>query len=276
MTTKVWMGLFLALHSWLAHAQGAIPTCYNSTVTAVSSQAALELFVLIDQTTLLDTNLQQAVANQVRPFLAPGNAFSVVVFSAFMQGKYTQVLASGHLDAALSKEQRNAAPKSVLAKFDQCFTRQPQQAAQVLGAALRSGFGGSSTDVQKSDILASLKDISSKVRQSSSKEKVVLLVSDMLENSSVTSFYANNAIRKIDPPKEMQLVSKGQFLADFDGARIYVLGAGLLSASGKSSQQKYRDPKTMQALSSFWQEFFSQSNGKLLEVGTPDLLNQIK
>jgi len=40
-------------------------------------------------------------------------------------------------------------------------------------------------DLAKSDILAALRDISDKVRASPASDRVVLLASDMLENSSV-------------------------------------------------------------------------------------------
>jgi hypothetical protein len=198
------------------------------------------------------------------------------VFSAFTQGKYTQLLTAGQLDHQLPTEKRNDISKPVLNKFDLCMSRQPAVAAQVVGGAMRMAFEGSSADIAKSDILASLKDISGKVRQSPATEKVVLLVSDMLENSSVSSFYANNAVRKIDPTHEMQLASVNQFVGDFGGARLYVMGAGLLNNIDKKSKAQYRDPKTMQALGAFWRSYFEKSRAQLLEFGEPALLNQIR
>lgn len=237
---------------------------------------SMEIFVLIDQTTLLDDALKQSVAEQIRPFLTKGHAFSVLVFSAFTQGKYTQLLSSGQLDHALPEVLRNDTSKPVLTKFDQCMARQPALAGQALGGALREAFAGSSGAIAKSDVLASLKDMSRKVRQSQAKEKVVLLVSDMLENSSVSSFYAGQAVRRIEPEKEMKLVMDNQLNADFSGARLYVLGAGLLSDDAIKNKATYRDPKTMQALASFWKSYFDKSKAQLMEFGQPALLNQIK
>ena len=273
---KVLLSALLGLTCAAGMAAGAIPSCYNTKLSAPTTGPAVELFVVLDQTTLLDDGLKQAVANQTRPFLTAGNSFSVLVFSAFTQGKYTQLLASGQLDSPLPSTQRNDISKPVLAKFDLCMSRQPAQAAHAVGGALRTGFEGTSGDIAKSDILASLKDISAKVRQSSASEKVVLLVSDMLENSSVSSFYANQAVRKIDPALELQLVTTHQFVADFGGARIYVIGAGLLNGVDKKSKAQYRDPKTMQALANFWRSYFEKSRGQLVEFGEPALLNQIK
>lgn len=257
-------------------AAGAIPSCYDNKLQAPDTVPAVELFVIIDQTTLLDDSLKQAVANQVRPFLSSGNSFSVLVFSAYTQGNYTQLLTSGRLEHQFPLELRNDISKPILAKFDQCLARQPGLAAQSVGSALRAGFGGASGEISNSDILASLKDISAKVRQSDAKEKVVLLVSDMLEHSSVSSFYARQAVRKIDASHELQLAESNKFIADFGGARLYVIGAGLLNNTDPKSKAQYRDPKTMQALATFWRAYFAKSNAQLVEFGEPALLNQIK
>ena len=270
----VFTALSLCHLSTLA-ATNAVPSCYEGKLTAPAVPLAKELFVLIDQTTLLDDQLKQSVAEQVRPFLSKGNGFSVLVFSAFTQGKYTQLLTSGQLDHAMPDVLRSDVSKPVLGKFDQCITRQAGLAGQTVGGALRSAFEGSSGEIAKSDVLASLKDISGKVRQSKATEKVVLLVSDMLENSSVSSFYANQSVRKIDPSKEMKLATDNNLIADFNGARVYVLGAGLLSDDAKK-KATYRDPKTMLALAGFWKSYFEKSNAQLIEFGQPALLNQAK
>lgn len=260
----------------LGWAAGAVQGCNDGKLPVRASAASVELFIVVDQTTLLDDALRQSVANQIRPFLAPGNAFSVLVFSAYTQGKYTQVLTTGSLDHPIEPAQRNDISKPVLTKFDQCMARQPALAGQVVGQALRMAFDGSSGDIAKSDILASLRDISQKIRSSSATEKVVLLASDMLENSSVTSFYASQAVRKIDPAKELQQVEQQGLTGNFGGARVYVIGAGLLNNAPPKGAAQYRDPKTMQSLASFWRGYFERANAQLVEFGQPALLNQIR
>lgn len=274
---KVSLIALFSVASVASFANGSIPSCYDSKLPEPTIAPAVELFVVVDQTTLLDDTLKQSVANQVRPFLAAGNSYSILVFSAYTQGKYTQLLTSGQLNHPLPPAKRNDISKPLLSKFDQCMSRQAGLAAQSVGNALRSSFDGTSGDIAKSDILASLKDIASKVRQSPANEKVVLLVSDMLENSSLSSFYASQAVRKIDPSHELQLVEGNKLFGDFGGARVYVMGAGLLNnLDRKSKSQQYRDPKTMQALTSFWRSYFEKSQAQLVEFGAPALLNQIK
>jgi len=257
-------------------ATDVIPSCYDSKLSAPAIPLTKEIFVIIDQTTLLDDQLKQSVANQIRPFLTAGNGFSLVVFSAFTQGKYTQLLTSGQLDHPLPVAQRNDVSKPRLSKFDQCMARQSALAGQAVGGALRTAFEGTSGEIAKSDVLASLKDISGKVRQSKANEKVVLLVSDMLENSSVSSFYASQSVRRIDPERELKLATDSQLIGNFGDARVYVIGAGLLSDDAKKNKAAYRDPKTMQALASFWKSYFDKSKAQLVEFGQPALLNQVK
>ena len=254
----------------------AVPSCYDSKLPATAGPLDTELFIAVDQTTPLDAGLKQSVADNVRPFLTQNHGFSVITFSAYTQGHYMEVKVAGKLDAAMDAAHRNDISKPVLAKFDQCMSRQPQIAGQLVGGALRAAFDGTTSDIAKSDVLASLKAISSKVRESTAKNKVVLLVSDMLENSSISSFYdKGQSVRKIEPAKELKLAEENQMLGDFKGARIYVIGAGLLSDDANKSK-RYRDPKTMQALQSFWQAYFEKSKAQLVEFGQPALLNQIR
>lgn len=263
--------------SAFAATQNALPSCYSYAKLSDSAKpVATELFVVIDQTTPLDAALQQAVANNIKPFLRAGNAFSVTRFSAFTQGYYTDVLVFARLDFPLDDDLRNDTGKAQLARFDQCMNIQAPNAAKLGGGALKKAFRGTTSEVSKSDVLSSLKDISTKVKQSTARQKVVLLVSDMLENSSVSSFYVKQAVRKIAPEKELKLVQDNQLFGDFSGARIYVLGAGLLPEGAKQTKSAYRDPKTMAALQQFWRSYFQKSNGQLVEFGQPALLNPIR
>lgn len=270
--------LSMSLFSCVAVAgnANAIQTCYNEKMPMQKAATDTEIFLVIDQTTMFDGGLKQSIADNVRSFLKPGNAFSVMQFSAFTQGHYTDVLASGKLDPVLAKVARDNVSKPVLNKFDQCMATQPRSAGQLVGGAMKTAFGGSSSDIAKSDVFSSLKDISGKVRQSAAQHKVVLLASDMLENSSITSFYANQAVRQINPEKELKLVADNQLFADFGGARVYVIGAGLLTEDAKHPKGVYRSTQTMQALSRFWAGYFQKSNAELAEFGQPALLNPIR
>lgn len=269
--------MLLVSGSAFAGSQNAIQTCFSDKLPAPKGVGIdTELFIVVDQTTLFDNKLKQSIANNIRPFLKAGNAISVTQFSAFTQGHYTDVLVSVTLDNQIAEEQRNDVSKPVLSKFDQCQSNQPRQAGQLVGAALKSAFGGSSNHIEKSDVLSSLKDISARVSQSQAKRKIVLLASDMLENSSVTSFYLNSAVRQIASDKELELVRKNDLFGNFGGAEVYVIGAGLLTEDAKTSKGVYRSPQIMGSLKTFWGQWFEKSKARLVEFGSPALLNQIR
>lgn len=259
-----------------AGVEDAVASCYEPKLGVAPAPVRTELFVLVDQTTLFDRTLQQQVADNIRPFAAPDNAFSVLSFSAFSQGRYAQVLTAGTVEPGISQAARDDISKPLLTRFDACARRQPQFAMQAIGASLRAAFGGASSALSKSDVMASLKSIAARVKKSPAREKLVLIASDMLENSSVTSFYDNKGttVRHIDPAKELKLAADNDLLADFGGAKIYVIGAGLLSDDGGKAG-KYRDPKTMRALANFWQAYFQKSQATVVEIGQPALLNNI-
>ncbi len=271
------LALALALAApYCVAVENVVPTCYQGKLGARPAPAATELFVLIDQTTVFDANLQQQVANSVRPFMTADNAFSVTIFSAFSQGRYARVLTSGTIEPAIAHGQRDDISKPLLNRFDACAKRQPQQATQAVGAALRTAFNDASAELARSDVLASFKAISTRIKNSTAQRKVVVIASDMLENSSVTAFYGSggNSVRLIDPAKELKTVDDNGLLGDFGGAEIYVIGAGLLSG-GTAKTSKYRDPKTMRALTGFWGDYFEKSNARVVEIGQPALLNPV-
>jgi hypothetical protein len=278
MVRQLFIAAALAMPA-LAWAQGtannALPDCIDYAKLPVKAQAsATELFVVIDQTTPFQNELKQSIANQIVPLLVGGNSVSVYVFSAYTQGYYTRRLVRASLNPQLAQAVRDDISKTSLSKFDQCLAFQAKSVQQLAGDALRSAFGQSSATIAKSDILGSLKDISTQVKASTAQRKVVLLASDMLENSSISNFYAQNAVRKIDPAKELKVVADNKLGADFGGADVYVIGAGLINETGAKST--YRDPKTIGALQDFWGSYFQTSNAHLKGFGAPDLLGAIQ
>lgn len=231
-----------------------------------------EIFVLVDQTTPVDVALQKALVDSVTAKLVPETAVTIVTFSAFIGDRYANLVFSGVLERPPSQAERDDMPKRKLRDLDTCLAQQAQFAKTKTAEAMVAGFGTPSTDIARSDILASLKDISvNVVGNSPAERRDVLLISDMLENSSITSFYAKNSVKRIDAKAELAKV--GDF-GDFAGANIYIAGAGTINIQGKKQIETYRDPKTMDALEGFWREYFSRSNATMAAFGKPSLLGK--
>jgi len=257
-----------------------IPSCYAANKLKVALPVSqTEVFVLIDQTTLLDAALQDAVRENAGRLVKAGSAFVIASFSAFAQGRYLEVLSAGTLEGQIDAKLRDDISVKVLRNFDACMSSQAAFGRKSAAAALNKALAGTRPEFAKSDVMGSLKELSSRVRQSTARERIVFVVSDMLENSGISSFYANKNVRAIDPAAELKKAQDAQVVGDFGGARVFVLGAGLIqeAAGGKSKESGiYRDPKTIGVLRQFWEQYFEASHAKLTEFGAPALLSPVK
>lgn len=279
--SKIVFGMNILLCSALtafAVTHNSIKSCYDlARIEGKNTAINKELFVIVDQTTSLDDELKQSVIQNSVANVNYGNAFTVAKFSAFVQGNYSGVVTSAQLDWPLKEDIRNDTPKKLLQGYDKCMKSQVSYAKKTLDDSINKTFGASTNTIVRSDILKSLQELAKNtVKTSMAKQKTVFIVSDMLENSSITSFYYKNGVKKIDPVAEMKTVEANKMLADFGGANVYILGAGLVPSTSKTASDSYRDPKTMNALQEFWKMYFNKSNARLIEFGQPALLNTVK
>lgn len=281
-TPLLFLLLTLASVGAIAAPQNKIPSCYAANKIDVRAPSIeREIFVLLDQTVVLDADLKQALYESVRSILGPGTTFTILRFSAFSQGHYLDVVTSGVLEQPIPKNERDSISVPKLKTFDACMKGQQEYGMKLALGSIEQAIQQSSSELAKSDVLGSLAETSHIVKAANAPRRIVLVVSDMLENSSISSFYANNGVRKIDPEKEMKGVEANHLLGDFGGASVYVMGAALIpDTSSKDSAKKtptsYRDPKTLAALKQFWSTYFSRSNAKLEEFGMPALLSPIR
>jgi len=254
-----------------------IPSCYAAgklDVKPVPAQRAF--FIVLDETVVLDDTLKRSLWELVRPVIGPGTEVSVYRFSAYSQGKYLDVVASGLLEAPLPARLRDDISVPKLKTFDACMTGQAQFGLNLARNAIGKVLADSTFDLAKSDIDGSLFALAKVVKDSKAPVRTVLLVSDMLENSTVSSFYQNKGVRNIDPAAELKKVEAAKLFGDFGGANVYVMGAGLIQAVPGAKSAQYRDTKTMSSLQQFWTGYFERSNAKLEAFGSPALLTVIK
>lgn len=267
-------GIFSGLA--IAGTDNDLPSCYAQEKMASSKGLDTEIFVLVDQTTLFDDNLKRAILDNTGRNIKPGTAFVLGSFSAFGQGRYVDIITTGQLEQPIDGSARDDIGTRKLKSLDACLGSQRSYASRTISSGFAKAFGGSNSDIAKSDVMASLKDFSSRIKKSTASRKIVLIASDMLENSAVSSFYSKQAVRQIDPAKELALAEKNGLFGDFGGAEIYVIGAGLLAEDTKTAKGVYRSPQMMNALNKFWGIWFDKSHGKLMEFGQPSLLSPIK
>lgn len=256
---------FLAVLT-LATASFAAPKgCYEIYQIETTPKIDTAFFLLIDETTIFDKKLQEQIISNTLSFAKGSNHIFIGKFSALIDGGYNEPIFEFSLDGELSDDERYTISKAKLAKVDKCLKDQIGFVKKSIQSNINGAFA--KKPIGKSDILYALDDFSkSVISPLNAERKIVLLASDMLENSTITSFYASNHIRLINPKKELSIVETNQIFGDFGGAKVYVVGAGLIPNS-----KSYVDPKKLNSLKIFWRDYFNNSNASLEYFGTPAL-----
>lgn len=251
-----------------------IPSCYDAAKMSEARPAGTgrELIVVIDETLQLPKELQESAYQHVLRFVQPGDSVRLYQFSAYLAGRYFSMPFAGQLERPLTGKTRDSIAMNLLKQLDTCLTQQQGFFRKTFGQQMLKSFGSASTDIARSEIFSALKQIGNDAGGHEAGERVLLLVSDMLENSDFGSFYSNNRIRDIKPEDELGKVEKQALFADLRGARVFVLGAGLVPHEVKHG---YRSGKTMQALEAFWREYFARSNASLEAFGAPSLTTDL-
>jgi hypothetical protein len=260
------------------YGQTVIIDCYEVTgLQSLEKPPTADIVVMLDETTVLDEHLKTSLNRKLAVLVKPGVHITVVRFSAFIAERYARVEMKAKLAVPLTDDQRNQTRKPVAQAYDQCLEIQQIRVQKALSAVVGTYAQSATTTIVRSDILGSLRDVGqSLLQRSAAKRKVVFLVSDMLENSSVTTFYHGNGVRQLKPEDELRKVEQANLFTDLSGAKVYVMGAGLIPVSSKDAGTKsYRSPPIIGALEHFWRSYFAKSNARLTAFGTPELMEEI-
>lgn len=251
-------------------------SCYATSklteFTAPSSGRMLT--VIVDQTTPLTEDLQKIAWGHITRFVHPGDKLRLYSFSAYLEGHYTKLQFAGELDNPLEESVIGDVPMMSARKLGNCLKKQREIMFKSFGEAFAATMAKSSTDIPQSEILFSLKEISSDLRDAKGvNENVVFLMSDMLEFSKFGSFYTSNRIRDINAADEIGKVEKQKLFGDFAGARVYVHGAAFVPQDNKNG---YRSGKLIRNLEDFWTAYFKRSNAELMGFGNPELTSVVE
>jgi hypothetical protein len=258
-------------HIALATERNDLQSCYETAQLPDLKPASSgrELIVVVDETVPVPQDIQKQAWGQITRFVQPGDSVKLYSFSAFLPGEYLRLIYAGKLDKNVGEEARDDVSARKLRSLDQCLARQPQDFETGFGKLFVKSLRDARQDIPRSEIMNALRKIGDDIKTAEmAHDHVVLLISDMLENSDYTSFYAKNQIKNLVVADELKKAQSHNLFADLSGARIYVTGAGLITDDIK---QNYRSGKTMDALNAFWAGYFSQSNASLAGFGTPSL-----
>ena len=202
-----------------------IPSCYAASHFTFSSPPPNRLlYVLIDQATPLSPALQKSVIDNINHALGPATKFVIAEFSRTSNNHYLQVLHTGIIESPMTPSERNNVPVNALGGFDNCMRDQGffaiRMADTTAQQVLQSATGASN---QPNDILLALKTVAPVIAQDPARQKVLFLVSNGFENSS----FAHFASGTFNPEQMLQQARTDGLLANFGGAQVFVLGAGI-------------------------------------------------
>lgn len=223
------------------------------------------LFLLVDQTLSYNEEFIEEVKSKVLPWLKPGRFVEIIVFSSNSGGKYTKPVLKLLMDPEIPEDKLIIKYIFAYQRFHSEILNAQRMTVEIY---LKKAMEEGDPSIPKSNIVETLKRVSSYVKEFPAEEKTVLIVSDMLQNSDVTSFYYRNGVRLINPTKELKKVEDAGLVGDFGEARIFVIGLGYLNG------KKYLGKKLIN-LKKFWKAYFEKSNGRVVEIGTPFLLRDL-
>jgi hypothetical protein len=248
-----------------------VPSCYvGADVSLKAPPIKRELFIVIDQTTKFDVSLQETANQKIQKFLRAGDRVVLVSFSANAKDRYSEVVLDGRLDEDIPDNQKFTTGKLVIAKIAKCLREQEAAVRQLMAGYLQRVFAAATTNLPNTELLGTLSALSKDmIGTHAETKKYVLVISDMMEHSALTSFYANNKARKIDPTAELAKVKSAGMVGTLSQVSFYVHGAGF------SEDGRYRSALEMNAIEEFWRQWIALSGGALRGYGTPSLFNEI-
>ncbi len=250
------------------------PSCYQIAKLDVPPPAPKRsIFILIDQTTGLDDRLRQTLISNVQSLLQPGTDFHIYTFSTYSAGHYATADAAGFVEEGVSEDQSSGLSVRGLERLNKCLASEKEVLSKRAADALATATNASASSFANSELMSEMKQLSEPVRASPAADRLVVVVSDLLEHSPVTSFYHNRQLRQLDPPIEIDRAAAVDLFGDFRGARIAVIGAGLLPPT--SAPDSVRDTRALMELHQFWATWFEKSHGTLIEYGEPDLVQPL-
>jgi len=228
------------------------------------------LFIVADESVGFDKNMIMRANEMMVEWLEPGRAIEVIRFSSGVKGRYTEVVTDGRLDPEPSEDFVDNLKRSELGKFQKLHRQQIRMAKIQSQKALLSIIQTSNKSVPYSDIVSNMAHVSQHIKQFKANRKVVLVISDMFENSSITTFYSKGHVKNIKPSRELKKVNEAGMQADFgQNVTVYVLGLGYFWSGEGSGKEKYLDPKRASKVAAFWTKYFEAGHAQVGEIGMP-------
>ncbi|MDX9744510.1 MAG: hypothetical protein RBT59_11865 [Arcobacteraceae bacterium] len=214
-----------------------------------------EVFIIIDQTTPLTKKIRKNILVNIFGLIRPSNTVNLFTFSEYTKGKNVSLVDRYHFYSEIQPDTRYKTSMDELEEYDSCYKSYFNSMQKKLANDMLENFKEDQSS-KKSEILYSLKKVSNKaVKLSTANKKIVVIASDMLENSNYLTLYKNTDLENLDIKKELSIIEKENLFGDFNNADIIVAGAGVVE-----KEEDYRNGKQLDKLEELWNEYFKKSN----------------
>ncbi len=228
------------------------------------------LYIFIDQTMPLNIRMQSTLNELLSAHPKRGEQVRIARFSPNIKGQYTELTYEGFLDSKPSEAYLYQLRDEDNRALQTCIEEQKTRTKQAMKSAIKDDLQLIDTQLPRTELLYALKRLSETILVNDQiKNKTVLIISDGLENSEVTSFYRRRNIAPINVEKEIAKVNKHNLLASWHGANLYMFGLGNIK-----DERRHIKPSQLEMLKKFWHSYFSAGGAVVKELGTPALLTR--
>jgi len=282
-----------------------IPSCYEdpniqfppqnpNLASALESRANKRaVVVLVDETAVLPAQVQsiakKANDSLYKPLEASadhaGMFYQVLKFSTFTGKNFASTLVKGTIESGVRlnpnaqstlRTSELATLNALLKKLNTCLRGQVQYGKDTSNNAILATMKNGAFNIPNSDILVAMQQAGTIFKSRKEEEKILLVISDMMEHSAYTSFYSKGGdLKDINAKAELENLQKKSFSADLTGVKVWVLGGGYFPNPGTSQNASARNPQQVALLEEFWTDFFKQSKAVLMEFGKPELIGAL-
>ncbi|MBL1263513.1 hypothetical protein [Candidatus Methylomicrobium oryzae] len=227
--------------------------------------------IAVDQTTRLSPMLVQDTVERVVRSLKPGDHVKIVTFSGMSQHYFTFIALELRIDVPPSEDEWDTAiPAAQVDAAKTCFTRQIALARSKVQKELTRLLSENLAHTPaKSEIFKAIHSIAS-ITDPAVPEKILVAVSDLVENSDIAVLYRKHSLAVSDPKAVLVAVKHHGLLASLPNTKVYVVGAAFMPAPKNHVGLKQRE-----ALKSLWQAYFTAAKAQVLAWGDPALLSEI-
>jgi len=254
-----------------------VTTCQLLKIGEFRESPEAALFVLIDQSFKTDNNLRVNTNSIIDKWLGYGKYVEVYSFSSAIPGRYLKRITGGRVDDNVREDEiENTLIRSVREDYQLYHNLQEKEARKAVNRALLEVYNGVDERIPYTDIFRSLTEVAEHVKNYKSNNKILLIVSDMLENSTIDSFYSSGGIKNINVENENMMIKKIGMVPDFgNNVTVYIIGLSYHDL-GSRNQSGYYDPIKVKLLKEFWRQYFLSSGCKIGEIGSPMIMGILK